>query len=103
MICAYVAMVMLAFGMVCRSGCRILLRRGCTTKKSPQPRLIFFFFFLFRILLILESHRSPQGGHGAHPPHPSPRSTLGFGTDIKRGIVQLRMHTLAKESNILKG
>ena len=33
MICAYLAIVMLAFGMVRRGGSRILLRRGYTTKK----------------------------------------------------------------------
>ena len=61
-----------------RGRSRIFFRRGCT-------RLLLYFntnkphsFFFCRIPVVLENHRSSQGGGGAHPLHPLPRSTPEF-------------------------
>ena len=59
---------------MCRGGSRIFFRRGCT-------RLLLYFntnkphsFFFRRIPVVLENCKSSQGGGGAHPLHPPPRS-----------------------------
>ena len=63
-----------------RGGSRIFFRRGCT-------RLLLYFntnkthsFFFCRIPVVLENRRSSQeeGGRGAHPLHPPPRSFPAF-------------------------
>ena len=53
---------------------QVFFRRGCT-------RLLLYFnnnqphsFFFGRIPVVLENPRSSQGGRGAHPLHPPPRS-----------------------------
>ena len=57
-----------------RGGSRIFFRRGYT-------RLLIYFntnkphsFFFCRIPVVLENRKSSQGGGGAHPLHPPPRS-----------------------------
>ena len=49
------------FGKGSRGGCKIFLRRVCSTKTFLQPCRIFFFISFFcRTLLILESYTSSQ-------------------------------------------
>ena len=74
----------LLFDQVSKGGSRIMFRRGCTTKKLLQSRLMFFLFcFLFcfclfcKILLILDSRRSSQGGGVRTPCTPPLDMPLG--------------------------
>lgn len=58
-----------------KGGSRIFLRGGgCTTKKWLQTPLMVLFVYFGKILLILESRSSFQGGGGAHSLHRSSRS-----------------------------
>ena len=47
---------------------------SCSTS-TPINHIVFF----CRIPVVLENRRSSQGGGGAHPLHPPPRSTPGVG------------------------
>ena len=65
-----------------RGGSRIFFTRGCT-------RLLLYFntnkphSFFCRIPVVLENCRSSQGGGGAHPLHPPPRSAPGKSWNLK--------------------
>ena len=48
---------------------------SCSTS-TPINHKVFLFFC--RIPVVLENHRSSQGGGGAHPLHPPPRSAPAF-------------------------
>ena len=63
------------FDRIIRGGSRIFFRRECTrlllyfNTYKPQS-----FFFFCGIPVVLENRKSSQGGRGAHPLHPPPRS-----------------------------
>ena len=51
-----------------------LLGGGALVSCSCSTPINHIVFFFSRIPVVLENRRSSQGGRGAHPLHPSPRS-----------------------------
>ena len=47
---------------------------GALVSCSPSTPINHIVFFFGRIPVVLETRRSSQGGGGAHPLHPPPRS-----------------------------